>query len=108
MEWNGGNLEEDSDQNQHQRGNNQGMALCSRYQASYFEDRCRSSGAKDECNPVEQECGGERAKQKILDGSFRTAASLLAITSQNVSGDGRDLQRDEDHQQFDRAAEQAH
>ena len=71
-------------------------------------DLCCSRGAKDQGDAVEQECGGKRAEKKILDGRFRTAASLFAVAGQNIGGDGGDFQCDKDQQQFDCAGEQAH
>ena len=67
-----------------------------------------AGGAEDHRDAVEQEGCGEGAEQKILDGGFRSASGVLAVAGQNIRSYGRDLQRDEDQQQLDRAGEQAH
>ncbi len=67
-----------------------------------------AGGAKDEGDAVKQKCGGKGAKEEVFDGGFRAAAGLLAVTGEDVGGDRRDFEGDEDHEQLDGAGEQAH
>ena len=67
-----------------------------------------SGGAVDHGHAVEEERGGERAEQKILQrrlGAFRGAA---AHAGKNVGRDRRNLQRDEDQHQLDGGRHQHH
>ena len=57
-------------------------------QAGNLVDLRGAGGAEDQRDAVEQEGGGEGAKQKILDGRFGSAGRLLAITGQHVGCDG--------------------
>ncbi len=79
------------------------MILCGRRQVSDLIDLRSAGGAKDQRHAVEEKSGGKGAEKKVLDGRFGTAACLLAITSQDVGGDGGDFEGDEDEQQLDRA-----
>ena len=62
-----------------------------------------AGSAKDQGDAVEKEGGGEGTEQEVLEGRFRTLAVALAKAGQDVGGDGRNFQADEDQQQLNRA-----
>ena len=92
----GGDLEENADQHQRQGGQNEGVILGSGREMGDLVDLRGAGGAKDQRDAVEKKAGGEGAKQEVLDGGFRAAASLFAIAGKDVGGDRGDFQSDED------------
>src|ERR1019366_5246185 len=101
-------FEQNTDQHQRQGRQQQRVILGGGGAAGDFVNLRGAGGAEDQGNAVEQERGGEGSEQKVLDGRFRAASGFLAVPSENVGGDGRDFESNEDHQQFDRRGEQAH
>ena len=108
VEGRGGDFEENADEHERQRGENEGLILRGGRECGDLVDLRGSGGAEDERDAVEQECGGEGAEQEVFDGGFRAAAGVLAVAGEDVGGDGRDFESDEDDEQLDGAGEQAH
>ena len=108
VEGRGGDLEENADEHERQRGENEGLILRDGREVGDLVDLRGSGGAEDERDAVEQERGGEGAEEEVLDGGFRAAAGLLAVAGEDVGGDGGDFEGDEDDEQLDGGGEQAH
>ena len=64
--------------------------------------------AEGECDAVEKECGGERSEQEVLKRGFGALAGALTEAGEDVGGDGRDLEADEDEQQLDGRGHEQH
>ena len=103
-----GNLEENADQHEREGGENERLVLRDGGESRDLIDLRGAGGAEDQGNAVEQKRGGKGAEEEVLDGGFRAAAGLLPVAGEDVRGDGRDFEGDEDHEQLDGAGEQAH
>ena len=67
-----------------------------------------AGGAVEQGNAVEEEAGGEGAEEEILHRAFGALGGVAAEAGQDVAGDGRDFQGDEDEHQLDRRGHEAH
>src|SRR5262245_58173833 len=108
MEWRGGNLEEDSDEHHGEGAFNEELVLRIGGVVSDLVDGGGACGAEDERDAVEKEGGGEGAEEEIFDGGFGALAGLLAVSGEDVGGDGGDFESDEDDEEFGGGSEQTH
>ena len=67
-----------------------------------------SGGAKGEGDAVEEEGGGKGAQQEIFEPGFGALPGALANGGQDVGGNGRNFEADEDQQQLRGAGHEAH
>ena len=104
LEGRGGDLEAEADQDHERWQSRRGSEswLCGSAAAMAAMLRC-SRCAEDQRDSVEEECGGEGAEQEVLDCRFGALACALAEAGEDVGGDRRDFEADEDQQQFDGA-----
>ena len=105
LERRGGDLEGEADE--HQRGGHAdqraggGSPSAARAEPCGYRVRLVDAGdAVDPGDAVEQERGGERAQQEVLERRFVGALVVAQVAGQHVAGDRGDLQADEDHDQL--------
>ena len=68
----------------------------------------RAGRAEHQRHAIEKKCRGERAEQEIFNGGFSADRGAAAESSQNIGGDRRNFQGDEDEYQFDGGRHEAH
>src|SRR3569833_2558891 len=100
MEGRGGNLEEDSDEHHGESAFDKELILRVRGVVGEFVDGGGAGGAEHEGDSVEEECCCEGAQQEVFDSGFRAFAGLLAVTREDVGGDEKDFEFDEDYEEF--------
>ena len=108
MERRGGDLEAEADDHHGEREEGHAWRRTAAKAGGDRGDAGGTGGAECERNAVEEERGGKRAEQEVLDGGLGGRDLGLAEAGHDVSGDGRDLEADEDHQELDRTGHQHH
>ena len=71
-------------------------------------DGGRAGGAEGHGDAVEEEGGGKGAEQEVLDGGLGCGGATFAEAGEDVGGDGRDLEADENHEELDRRGHEHH
>ena len=71
-------------------------------------DARRTGGSEHQRDSIEKKCGRKRTEQEVLDRRFTADGGAPSKSSQNVSGDRRNFQRDKDQNKFHRRRHQAH
>src|SRR4029077_3549208 len=93
----------EADEHQRGGGTGQDQVAAARRRDQERADVDQIGAAGGSVNPrdsVEQERGGERSEQEIFQSRFVVALVVAKVAGQNVSGDGGNLQSDEDHDQL--------
>ncbi len=108
MKGRGRDLEADADEHQGHRQEGQRARGGATQHGGDAADVGGAGGAEDHGHAVEEESGGEGAEQEVLERRFGAGGHAPPHPGQHVSGDGGNLQGDEDQDQLDRRRHQRH